>query len=195
MRTHSCTHWLRPSNPSPPPYWGSYTRALLVSKDRRHLCCNPLILTWRSSGCRASWRWRDSRASCSSPCWRGLCSWRWWCRARWRPRSSSPGRAARRSRSSGRPGSAPASDTGVTRDFFSFKTRLKKLSQAEFRICDILIRIQIFGSVHWITDPDQDPALGPALFVSGLKDANKKYRFFCSLLTVGNLHQSSKITT
>ncbi len=30
---HSCTHWLRPATPAPP--LGSYTRALLVSQDRR----------------------------------------------------------------------------------------------------------------------------------------------------------------
>jgi hypothetical protein len=35
---HSCTHWLRPRNLTPsPPHLGSYTRALLVSQDRRHL--------------------------------------------------------------------------------------------------------------------------------------------------------------
>jgi hypothetical protein len=39
-----------------------------------------------------------------------------------------------------------------------------------FRIRDILIRIQIVGSVHWITDPDPDP--DPALFVNGFQDAN-----------------------
>ncbi len=33
----SCTHLLRPSNLPPPPHLGSYTRALLVSQDRRHL--------------------------------------------------------------------------------------------------------------------------------------------------------------
>jgi hypothetical protein len=30
-----------------------------------------------------------------------------------------------------------------------------------FRISDILRRIRIYGSVHWITDPD--PGLDPAL--------------------------------
>ncbi len=75
-----------------------------------------------------------------------------------------------------------------------------------FRIRGILRRIQILGSVHWITDPD--PALDPtpapdpdpALFVSGLQDANKKKGFFLlrffayNLLSVLHLHQSSKIT-
>jgi hypothetical protein len=36
---YSCTHWLRASNP--PPHLGSYTRALLVSHDRRHLFVTP----------------------------------------------------------------------------------------------------------------------------------------------------------
>jgi hypothetical protein len=34
---YSCTHWLRPRHSPTPPHLGSYTRALLVSKDRRHL--------------------------------------------------------------------------------------------------------------------------------------------------------------
>ncbi len=34
---YSYTHWLRPS----PPHLGSYTRALLVSQDRRHLFVTP----------------------------------------------------------------------------------------------------------------------------------------------------------
>jgi hypothetical protein len=39
---HSCTHLLRPCNPPPPPDPpDSYTRALLVSKDRRHLFVTP----------------------------------------------------------------------------------------------------------------------------------------------------------
>jgi hypothetical protein len=37
LHVHSCTHWLRPRNP---PHLGSYTRALLVSQDRRHLFVN-----------------------------------------------------------------------------------------------------------------------------------------------------------
>ncbi len=44
----ACAHtaqlyWLRPSNsyPPPPPHLGSYTRALLVSQDRRHLFVTP----------------------------------------------------------------------------------------------------------------------------------------------------------
>jgi hypothetical protein len=39
---HSCTHWLRPSN-SPPRMWTRITRALLVSKDRRHLFVTPWL--------------------------------------------------------------------------------------------------------------------------------------------------------
>ncbi len=41
---YSCTHWLRPRNNPPPPFptrLGSYTRALLVSQDRRHLFVTP----------------------------------------------------------------------------------------------------------------------------------------------------------
>ncbi len=39
------THWLIPRNSRPPPlppHLGSYTRALLVSQDRRHLFVTPL---------------------------------------------------------------------------------------------------------------------------------------------------------
>ncbi len=35
---HSCTHWLRPRNPR---IWTRFTRALLASKDRRHLFMTP----------------------------------------------------------------------------------------------------------------------------------------------------------
>ncbi len=44
------------------------------------------------------------------------------------------------------------------------------------RIHNILIRIQILiiGSVHWITDPDRDPAL----LVNGFQDASKKIFLF-----------------
>jgi hypothetical protein len=38
---YSCSHWLRPRNPVPIPPQGSYTRALLVSQDRRHLFVKP----------------------------------------------------------------------------------------------------------------------------------------------------------
>jgi hypothetical protein len=42
---HSCTYWLRPRNsPLLPPQWGSYTRALLGSQDRRLLFVTPWIL-------------------------------------------------------------------------------------------------------------------------------------------------------
>ncbi len=53
--------------------------------------------------------------------------------------------------------------------------------ELEFRIRDILIRIRILGSVHWITDPD------PALFGSVFQDGNnQKITFFgIFLLTVG----------
>ncbi len=35
---HSCSHCLKPRPPPPPPIWAmSYTRALMVSQDRRHL--------------------------------------------------------------------------------------------------------------------------------------------------------------
>ncbi len=42
----SCTHWLslRPRNsPTFPQHLGSYTRALLVSQDRRHLFVTPCV--------------------------------------------------------------------------------------------------------------------------------------------------------
>jgi hypothetical protein len=38
---HSCTYWLRPHNTPSPRFWTRYTRALLVSKDRRHLLETP----------------------------------------------------------------------------------------------------------------------------------------------------------
>ncbi len=38
---HSCTHWLRPRNSPLPPHLGSYTRALLLSQNRRHLFVTP----------------------------------------------------------------------------------------------------------------------------------------------------------
>jgi hypothetical protein len=45
LHVYSCIHWLRPrkSQPPPPnpPHLGSYTRALLVSQDRRHLFVTP----------------------------------------------------------------------------------------------------------------------------------------------------------
>ena len=47
----SCTHWLRPRNPRPPPlppHLGSYTKALLVSQGRRHIFFYllPIIVHW-----------------------------------------------------------------------------------------------------------------------------------------------------
>jgi hypothetical protein len=38
---YSCTQLLRPR--TPPPHLGSYTRALLVSQDRRHLFLTPCM--------------------------------------------------------------------------------------------------------------------------------------------------------
>ncbi len=40
LHVHSCTQWLRPRTLLPPPL-GSYTRALLVSQDRRHWPLTP----------------------------------------------------------------------------------------------------------------------------------------------------------
>jgi hypothetical protein len=40
---YSCTHWLRPATPPSPLHLGSYTRALLVSQDRRHLFVTPCV--------------------------------------------------------------------------------------------------------------------------------------------------------
>jgi hypothetical protein len=38
-----CTHWPIPRPPPPPSYLGSYTSALLVSQDRRHIFVTPWI--------------------------------------------------------------------------------------------------------------------------------------------------------
>jgi hypothetical protein len=56
------------------------------------------------------------------------------------------------------------------------------------RIRDVLIRnrIRILGFVHWITDSDLD------LFFKGLQDPNKKYVFFCLLLTLGTFISAFK---
>ncbi len=56
---HSCTHWLRPAIPPSPRIWTRYTRALLVTKDRRHLLVTPWLYlsrgegpnSWRPAGC------------------------------------------------------------------------------------------------------------------------------------------------
>ncbi len=43
LHGHSCTHWLRSRTPPLPfpSHLGSYTRALLVSQDRRHVFVTP----------------------------------------------------------------------------------------------------------------------------------------------------------
>ncbi len=45
LHVYSCAHGLRPRNTPPPlpPHWGSNTRALLVSQDRRHLFVTPWL--------------------------------------------------------------------------------------------------------------------------------------------------------
>jgi hypothetical protein len=51
LPVHSCTHWLRPGNPPlpSPRIWAHIRmRALMVSEDRRHLFCDPLISTFRA---------------------------------------------------------------------------------------------------------------------------------------------------
>jgi hypothetical protein len=52
----SCTYWLTPRNSTLPPHLGSYTRALLVSQDRRSLCTNPLLLLywWHGMDCECA---------------------------------------------------------------------------------------------------------------------------------------------
>jgi hypothetical protein len=45
-------------------------------------------------------------------------------------------------------------------------------SEPAFQICEILTQVRILGSLLWITDLDPDP--DPALFFSGIKDANRK---------------------
>ncbi len=48
LHVHSCTHWLRPRNPSSLPIWAhlQYDGAILISQDRRHLFVTP----WRGGG-------------------------------------------------------------------------------------------------------------------------------------------------
>ncbi len=48
LSVQRCTDWLRPRNPLPP-HLGSYTRALLVSQDRRHLFVPPCHTRFRCS--------------------------------------------------------------------------------------------------------------------------------------------------
>ncbi len=43
---YNCTDWLRPRNSLSPPNLGSYTRALLVSQDRRHLFVTPCLWSY-----------------------------------------------------------------------------------------------------------------------------------------------------
>ncbi len=71
---HSCTHWLRPRDPHIPPqsHWDLYTRALLVSKDRRHLFLTPDIncpvstwLQWRGGEGVRRRSYKDTRAKAS----------------------------------------------------------------------------------------------------------------------------------
>ncbi len=49
-----------------------------------------------------------------------------------------------------------------------YHAHLFKVYLSVFRFRDILRRIRVLGSVHWIRDPD------PSLFASGVRDANKK---------------------
>ncbi len=51
---YSCTHWLDSGTPPPPilPHSGSYTRALLVSQDRRHVFVTPWVR--RKLSCRVT---------------------------------------------------------------------------------------------------------------------------------------------
>ncbi len=69
--------WLRPRKPPPPipPHWDSYTRALLVSKDRRHLFVTPWVSTYKLAG-----------SSTTDLLWQTCQGWRcphaWWWGAR-----------------------------------------------------------------------------------------------------------------
>ncbi len=56
LHVYSCIHYLRPRNsPSPPLQLGSYTRALLVSQNRRHIFLTPYIF------CSESLRYSKSK--------------------------------------------------------------------------------------------------------------------------------------
>jgi hypothetical protein len=59
---HSCTHWLRTSNPLPS-HLGSYTRALLVSQDKRHL----FVTSWLYRGENSFLQPRATSATETSP--------------------------------------------------------------------------------------------------------------------------------
>ncbi len=64
---HSCIHWLRPRNSLPPPHLDLYyKRALLVSKDRRHLFCNLL-----RGGLRCAWKLQSGPLYIHGNLWRG----------------------------------------------------------------------------------------------------------------------------
>jgi hypothetical protein len=69
----------------------------------------------------------------------------------------------------------------------SFQLYYKSSFLTLFRISDILIRIRILGSVHWITDPESDPALFDGGFQMPTKNGVLKKDLFCLFLTVGTL--------
>jgi hypothetical protein len=60
----------------------------------------------------------------------------------------------------------------VFQNIFKFFIHEKNNTSYQFRIHDILIRILIFGSAHWITDMDPISVPDPALFGSVFQDAN-----------------------
>jgi hypothetical protein len=59
----------------------------------------------------------------------------------------------------------------LRQEIISYCTRYLSIPIPLFRSRDILIRIRILGSAHWITDLDPDP--DPALFGSGFQVAKK----------------------
>jgi hypothetical protein len=54
----------------------------------------------------------------------------------------------------------------------------KQGSPVSARNLDVVLRIRILGSLHWITDLDLDLEPDHALFVSGFHEIKKKYFIF-----------------
>ncbi len=81
---YSCTHWMGPRNtPHPPVFFlGSYTRALLVNQDRRHLFVTPwgdcfLAVQWETPTCLYWSSTEDVCFALSNERWPCVCIGQW----------------------------------------------------------------------------------------------------------------------